>query len=389
MPSRASARRTSSAKRRPPAKRRVAPDPGLLSPDELLQLRGLCDRSIAGHGLRTTHDVLAEITSLPDEELREDWYGEGGAVATLETEVRELLGKPAAVFMPSGTMAQQIALRIHADRRGRTVVAFHPTSHLELWEDKAYQRLHGLVGRHVGDSRELISVRDLEEIEEPLAAVLFELPQREIGGRLPAWDDLVAQVELVRGRGAAVHLDGARIWECQPFYDRPLAEIAGLFDSIYVSFYKGLGAPVGSMLLGEDDVIAEARVWRHVHGGTLFKLWPYAAAGLAGLRSRLPRMAAYAEHARAIGAELAKIAGVDVVPDPPQTSMLHIHLRTTTAVFAAGVRRLATEERIWAFSVAAPTETPGIRRLELSVGEATLGFSPAEIARLVRSLLPA
>ena len=117
-------------------------------------------------------------------------------MAVLEAEVRELLGKPAAAFMPSGTMAQQIALRIHADRRGRQVVAFHPTCHLELHEDKAYQRLHGLVGRTLGDGRELLTLADIEAVREPLAALLIELPQREIGGRLPAWDDLVAQVEL-------------------------------------------------------------------------------------------------------------------------------------------------------------------------------------------------
>ena len=75
-----------------------------------------------------------------------DIYGNGGVVAVLEREVSELLGKPAAAFMPSGIMAQQIALRVHADRRGRHVVAFHPTCHLEMHEDKAYQRLHGLVG---------------------------------------------------------------------------------------------------------------------------------------------------------------------------------------------------------------------------------------------------
>ncbi len=148
-------------------------------------------------------------------------------VATLETEVRELLGKPAAVFMPSGTMAQQIALRIHADRTGRHVVAFHPTCHLELHEDKAYQRLHGLIGRTLGDGRGLLTLADLEGVREPLAALLIELPQREIGGRLPEWDDLVAQVAYARDRGAAVHLDGARLWESGPFYGRPLSEIAG------------------------------------------------------------------------------------------------------------------------------------------------------------------
>src|SRR4029077_13688157 len=127
------------------------------------------------------------------DDLAADEYGEGGTVAVLEAEVRALLGRPGAVFMPSGTMAQQIALRIHADRRGRRGIAFHPTCHLELHEDKAYQRLHGLVGRPVGDAHELMTIEDLAAVKEPLAAVVFELPQREIGGQLPSWQDLRAQ----------------------------------------------------------------------------------------------------------------------------------------------------------------------------------------------------
>jgi threonine aldolase len=290
--------------------------------------------------------------------------------------------------MPSGIMAQQIALRVHADRRGRRVVAFHPTCHLEIHEDKAYQRLHGLVGRTVGNARGLLTLGDLAAVNEPLAALVIELPQREIGGRLPVWDDLVAQVGHARARGAAVHLDGARLWEAQPFYSRPLAEIAALFDTVYVSFYKGLGGPAGSMLLGEEDVIAEARLWRKRHGGTLYGLWPYAAAGLAGLRSRLPRMAGYVDHARAIGAALARIEGVDVVPDPPQTNMMHLHLRTTEAAVSAGIRRLARERRVWAFGGSGPLDTPRMRGLELTVGDATLAFSPDEVADIVRELLP-
>lgn len=356
---------------------------------EARQLRAQCARFLGSNGNRTPAEMLAEIGSLPAEELGEDWYGAGGVVSILEEVVRALLGKPAAVFMPSGTMAQQIALRVHADRTGRRVVAFHPTSHLELHEDKAYQRLHGLVGRVVGNGRELMTIADLEAIDEPVAAVLFELPQREIGGRLPAWEDLVAQVEHVRSRGAAVHLDGARLWESGPYYDRPLADIAALFDSVYVSLYKGLGGLTGSVLLGDEDLVTEARAWRRRHGGTLFRMWPYAASGLAGLRLRLPRMPEYAAHARAIAAELSTIDGVDVVPDPPQTPMLHIHLRTTPAIALAGIRRLAGEERIWAVGGTAPTDTPGVRRIELSVGDATLGFSPAEVAAIVRTLLPA
>ncbi len=359
-----------------------------LSVAERIELRAACDRFLAGHGARTPATALEELATLPAGDLSADIYGEGGTVGVLETEVRGLLGKPAAVFMPSGTMAQQTALRIHADRRNRRVVAFHPTCHLELHEDKAYQRLHGLVGRTVGDARTLMTLADLEAIREPLAALLIELPQREIGGRLPDWDDLVAQVSWAHGNGAAVHLDGARVWESAPFYGRSLAEIAGLFDSVYVSFYKGLGGTAGSMLLGEEDVIAEARLWRHRHGGTLYQLWPYAASALAGLRLRLSRMPAWVDHARAIAAAVASIEGVDVVPDPPQTPMMHIHLRTTPAAAIAGIRRLATEERLWTWAGSMPTDTPGIRRVELTVGDATLEFAPDEVAAVVRALLP-
>ena len=360
-----------------------------LSDVERRELRMACTRAISGHGLRTPPDTLAELATLSTDELAADMYGDGGTVTLLEGEVQALLDKPAGVFMPSGTMIQQIALRIHADHRNRRVVAFHPTCHLELHEDKAYQRLHGLIGRSVGDGRALLTVAALEQVSEPLAALLIELPQREIGGQLPAWEDLAAQVGWARDRGAAVHLDGARLWESGPFYGRPLSEIAGLFDTVYVSFYKGLGGTGGGMLLGNEDVIAEARDWRHRHGGTLINLWPYAATGLVGLRLRLPRMTAYVEHARRIAASLLEIDGVEVVPDPPQTPMMHIHLRTTPAAVAAGVRRLATEERLWAFGGSVASDTPGFQRVELYAGDATLALTPEEVAAAVRALLPA
>jgi len=360
-----------------------------LSPAEARALRESCDRSISGHGLRTPADTLAELATLPAEDLATDIYGEGGSVTALENEVREQLEMPAAVFMPSGTMIQMTALRIHVDRRNTRVVAFHPACHLEVHEDKAYQRLHGLVGLTVGDRNSLITLADLQSIREPIAALLLELPQRDIGGQLPTWKDLKAQIGWAKNHGAAVHIDGARLWECGPFYGRTLSEVAGLFDTVYVSFYKGLGGVAGGMLLGQEDVIAEAREWRHRHGGTLFNLWPYAAAALAGLRIRLPRMAATYEHARAIAAALGEIEGVEVTPDPPQVPMMHLSLRTSAEDFIAGVRRLASDQKLWTWASSSQSDTPGYRRVELYVGDATLALKPNEIAAAVRALLPA
>jgi len=110
------------------------------------------------------------------------------------------------------------------------------------------------------------------------------------------------------------------------------------------------------MLLGDADLVAEARAWRRRHGGTLNGLWPNAAAGLVGLRMRLPRMPDYVAHARAIATELSQMDGVQVVPDPPQTPMMHLYLRTTPSAVVAGVRRMATEQRLWTWGGSMPTE---------------------------------
>ena len=214
----------------------------------------------AWHGGPSAQERLRAVAEATGDDERLDKYGKGDRIERLESRVAALLGKEAAVFMPSGTMAQQIALRIWSERRGIRTVAFHPTCHLELHEEKGYERLHGLHGRLVGDptgsSRSPIS----RTSTTPLAALLLELPQRELGGRLPERDDLVAQTSWARERGVALHLDGARLWEAQPYYGRP--RLAGLFDSVYVSFYKGLGGLAGAALASDADTVAEARVWQ-------------------------------------------------------------------------------------------------------------------------------
>ena len=180
-----------------------------MCPAEQAKLRGQCTAFLAGHGPVSAAGLLAGIPADTDV----DRYGDGGVVAELETEIAGMLGTPAAAFLPSGTMAQQSVLRVHADRRQRRTVVFHPMCHLHRHEGQGFQRLHGLTGRPAGDPDRLMSIDDLTTIAEPPAALLIELPQRDLGGQQPDWADLQAQAGWARDRGAAVHLDGARIWE--------------------------------------------------------------------------------------------------------------------------------------------------------------------------------
>jgi threonine aldolase len=351
--------------------------------DELKTLRDQCTRFLHGHGRVTAADLLATIPA--GTEL--DHYGSGGVVADLEAEICRLLGKPAAAFLPTGVMAQQAVLRVHADDRGRRTVLFHPMCHLEQHEEQAYQRLHGLVGRPVGHRDRLITLADLEAVAEPPAALLIELPQRDIGGQQPDIDELAAQVGWARDRGAAAHLDGARLWESSAGYDRSPAEIAALFDTVYVSFYKGVGALPGCCVAGPEETIAQVKEWRRRMGGTMYGLWPNAASALACLRLRLPRFPGYYRHARAVAAALVAVPGVTVIPDPPQTPMMHLLLRVAADDYAKAARRLAEERGIWTSPSCMPTIDPGVQRLEFSVGDATLGFEPAEIAGIFAELV--
>jgi threonine aldolase len=336
----------------------------------------------AWHGLPDARTRLKSLADTLDERERADRYGEGERLERLERRTAELLGKEAAVFMPSGTMAQQIAMRIWCERGGRATIAFHPTCHLELHEEKGYERLHGLHATLVGDPNRLLTLADLEALREPVAALLLELPQREIGGLLPEWDDLVAQAAWAREHDVALHLDGARLWEAQPYYDRLHAELAGLFDSVYVSFYKGLGGMAGAVLAGDAELVAEARVWQRRHGGTLVTMFPYVVAAETALDERLERMPVYLEHARAIAAALATVDGVEVVPDPPQTPLFHVHLEGGHDALADAALSVAEEHRVFLFADPSSTSSPRRQRHEVMVGDVTLALSPDEVRGL-------
>ena len=256
-----------------------------------------------------------------------DNYGSGALIEDFEREVAGLLGKEAAVFMPSGTMAQQIAMRIWSEQPRDEEHSL--PSHLPHGDPRAEgipdaARTARRTGRrsprphHPGGS-----ASGIRAAGRPVARTAPARDRRRaanLGGTGRA-------DQLGSPKGIPLHMDGARLWECGPFYkDHSYAEIAGLFDSVYVSFYKGLGGITGSILAGTGDFIKEARIWQRRYGGNLYRMWPYVLSARAGLRKHLPRMPLYVAKAGEVASALSSIQGVQVNPNPPHTNMMHVFL---------------------------------------------------------------
>ncbi len=279
---------------------------------------------VAGHGPRNVA-VLKEALASVEDSLAADLYGQGAVIVEFQRKMADYLGKPAAVFFPSGTMAQQIALRIWCDRSGQRRVAYHPLCHLEIHEQHGMHELHHLEPVLLGDAERLIALDDLDAMPEGVGVVLIELPQREIGGELPDWDSLVALTDWCRSRDIRVHLDGARLYECLPYYQKSAAEVAGLFDTVYISFYKGVGGVAGAILAGPEDFMDEAAVWKRRHGGDLISLYPYVVAANYYFDRRINRMTEYWAGARELAARFNQLDGVRTRPERPVTNMFHVH----------------------------------------------------------------
>lgn len=354
---------------------------------ERLRAATLACRQSVGSPTRSPAEVFAGLAEACGELGIEEWdgYAERGPVAMLEAELLELFGTGAAAYFPSGVMAQQVALRIHADRSGSRRVAMPDLSHLLHHEDDGPRILQDLRIEHLTSGRTTPTREHLDAVPGRLAAVLVELPLRDAGCLLPTYDELAGLSAACRERGVALHVDGARIWESQQWFGKPLGELAALTDTLYVSFYKGLGGLSGAALLGDADTIAEARLWRRRMGGTIYRFTAEAVSALVGLRDRLPLI----PDVVAWGREMAAALPPTITVQPP---VPHIN---TFLLYAAGdpdrvnERLLAALER---YSIAfcrswSAAEEPGRVVTEITLGEGALELDPAKIAALIGELV--
>lgn len=351
----------------------------MTAPTERELLRAT-SRRLDGHGPITPARLLADATQWCEEhDVGFDPYGTGVATSEFETRVADLLGMPAGRFFPSGTMAQQVSLRVWAERANNNHFAMHPTAHLELHEQFGYRELHGLRATLAGPADAPLLAEHFQALDQPVAALLIELPIREAGGQLPTWDQLEELKAATAERDIRLHLDGARLWESAAYYDRSYAEICAGFDSIYVSFYKGIGALSGAMLLGPEDFIEEAAVWQRRSGGNLFTLTPNVASAAMQLDERLEKMPAYYERALALAAALSAIDGITMIPDPPHTNLFHVVLAVAAETVKDRRDEIARDTGLWLFGGVEP-DGEDTCRFELYIGDAALNVEDTEVA---------
>jgi len=261
----------------------------------------------------------------------DDVYGDDPTVNRLEATVAETLGKEAAVFVPSGTMANQIALQVHT-RRGDEVMVGE-SAHVAVDESGAGAAWAGVLFRVVGSGAytraDLAAALHGPEIHSARQRLVWlENPHSRAGGRVLDPREVAAIVELGRARGLALHLDGARIWNVEAATGVAASELARGFDTVSVCFSKGLGAPVGSAIVGSAAAMLEARRARKMFGGGMRQAGVLAAAALYALEHHRTRLADDHAHARAIDAAMRVAADGDtrVHMLPTETNQVNVEI---------------------------------------------------------------
>lgn len=279
--------------------------------------------------------------------VRHDVYGEGETLQAFEQKVADLLGYEAGLFVMSGTLTQPTVLEMVCKQKRNPIVAMHPSSHIYVHEKQGYQLQNRFQVMPVGNPYQTWTVRDLQAWPDEIAAVLYELPMREIGGQLPSWDELEQVKAYCKAQNIHLHMDGARLWEAAAYYQKDYAQIAQGFDTAYVSLYKGINGMGGSLLLGSKEFVDHAAVWMKRQGGNVYHRTPYVVSAAMQFDERLAQLPALFERTKQIYSILAEFPALAVNPPTPQSNMLHLILPLSYDQALEVQRKFASEKGIW------------------------------------------
>ena len=257
----------------------------------------------------------------------DDVYGEDPTVNELERRTADLFGKDAGLFVPSGTMSNQIAVRVHC--RPQDEILLESTGHIYLWEAGGPAALSGVTCHPIPAPRGILDVALLEGKIQPddphsvrTRLVCVENTHNRGGGTVYPIDTVKAVSAWARSNGLAMHLDGARVWNAIVASGVPARVWGESFDTVSVCFSKGLGAPVGSALLGPRDLIKQARRVRKLFGGGMRQAGFLAAACLYALDHHVERLAEDHANARLIAAAVRDVPGLELVPPEVETNLV-------------------------------------------------------------------
>jgi threonine aldolase len=310
--------------------------------------------------------------AIAEAEVGDEQAGEDPAVNRLSEMVAELLGKERAVFVPSGTMCNQIAFRVYC-RPGDEII-LDKTAHPLHSETGGPAALSGAMTRPVDGDHGVFSATQVDEAvrtdsrHAPRSRVVsIEQTSNRGGGAIWPLETIQAVAQTARGHGLAVHMDGARLLNAVVATGVPASDYVAPCDSAWIDFSKGLGAPVGAALAGSRELVDEAWRWKHQFGGAMRQAGIIAAAGIYALEHNVERLAEDHENARMLALALAEIPRIDLEVDRVETNMVYFDVRATG--LSAKEMRARLLERGVRIGAVGPTLMRAVTHLDVSRAE--------------------
>ncbi len=276
--------------------------------------------------------------------IERDFYGNGGAVVALEKKFTEITGNEKAIFMPTGTMANQFAILVLSGEN--TKVFVQETSHVYRDEADAAQSVHkkrlipvakGKAGFTAEELQQAVDYhRQGEVFASGMGVVSIENPVRRADGRYIPFDELKKIAAFCRKEGFKLHLDGARIHMAAAWSGVSIAEYSSLFDTVYISLYKYLGAAAGAILCGDKAVIDKMVHLKKIHGGSMFGNWTNAAMALHHLNGMDTRMLQARKRGEELIAQLNQLQGIKISPLQNGTNIYEMRFAKGLDIVKAG-----------------------------------------------------
>lgn len=281
-------------------------------------------------------DLRSDTVTVPSQQMRtvmaeaevgDDVFGEDPTVNRLQEYLAEFLGKEAALFVPSGTMGNEICINV-LTRPGDEVIC-EKGCHIYNYESGAIPFLSGVQLRPVTGTRGIITAEQVEAVIQPsyehlprTSVVAIENTHNSAGGTVFPISEMKRLFELTRSHGLKLHLDGARIWNASIASGIEIKEYAQYCDTVSICFSKGLGAPVGSAIAGSREFVQEARRVRKIFGGGMRQVGILAAGALFALQNNIHRLADDHKHAKMLAEALQKLPGITLDLESVQTNIV-------------------------------------------------------------------